>query len=52
MTAVECFTVIESSINKITRSKKDELIKLIRAKSTAEAGEKSALMRELISVLS
>ena len=52
MTAVECFTVIESSVNKITRSKKDELIKLIRAKSTAEAGEKSALIRELISVLS
>ena len=52
MTAIECFTVIESSISKITRSKKDELIKMIREKSSAEAGEKNALMRELISVLS
>jgi hypothetical protein len=52
MTAVECFTVIESSVNKITRSKKDELIKIIREQTAGDTGEKGALSRELISVLS
>lgn len=52
MTAVECFTVIESSVNKIPRNKKDELIKLIRGRSAGETNEKSALTLELISILS
>ena len=52
MTAVECFTVIESFVNKITRNKKDELLKILRQKPSEELKEKQSLTRELISVLS
>lgn len=51
MTAIECFTVIEASVLNMTRAKKDEVIKMIRDWSPADFGEKSALARELISVL-
>jgi hypothetical protein len=51
MTAIECFTVIESSVHNITRAKKDEIIKMIREGSFAVISEKTALALELISVL-
>lgn len=52
MTALECFTVIESSANNITRRKKDQLIQLIREQSAGGINERTALNLELISVLS
>lgn len=51
MTAIECFTVIESSVQKMTRGKRDEIIKMIREGSLSTIGEKKALSLELISVL-
>jgi hypothetical protein len=51
MTAIECFTVIESSVHKMTRAKKNEIIKTIREGSPAVISEKTALALELISVL-
>jgi hypothetical protein len=51
MTAIECFTVIESSVENLTRPEKDSIIKLIMEGSSGEIGEKRALGLELISVL-
>jgi hypothetical protein len=51
MTAIECFTVIESSVNHMTRAKKDEIIKIIRNQSPQVIDEKAALALELISIL-
>jgi hypothetical protein len=51
MTAIECFTVIESSVNNLTRQEKDSIIKQIRKGVTPGIGEKTALALELISVL-
>ena len=51
ITAIECFTVIEASAANLTRPEKDSIIRLIREKSTGGIGEKTALARELISVL-
>ena len=51
LTAIECFTVIESSVEDLTRPEKDSLIELIRKGSSGNIGEKRALALELISVL-
>jgi len=51
MTAIECFTVIESSVQYLKREEKDAIIKLIRDRSANGTGEKTALSLELISVL-
>jgi hypothetical protein len=51
MTAIECFTVIESSVPTMTRAKKDEIIKMIRERPVSWTKEKEALALELISVL-
>jgi hypothetical protein len=51
MTAIECFTVIESSVHKMTRAKKNEIVKMIREGSPAVVSDKTALALELISVL-
>jgi len=51
LTALECFTVIESSVNNLTKPEKDSLIKQIRKGSSGGIGEKTALALELISVL-
>jgi hypothetical protein len=51
LTAIECFTVIESSVENLTRPEKDSLIKLIREGSSGDIGEKRALAMELISIL-
>jgi hypothetical protein len=51
MTAIECFTVIESSVTHMTRAKKNEIIKIIRNQSPQVIDEKAALALELISIL-
>jgi len=51
LTAIECFTVIESSVENLTRPEKDSLIIQIREGSSGNIGEKKALAMELISVL-
>jgi hypothetical protein len=51
MTAIECFTVIESSVQNLTGPEKDSIIKKIREGSSDGIGEKTALALELISVL-
>ncbi len=51
MTAIECFTVIESSVQNLTGPEKDSIIKKIREGSSGGIGEKRALALELISVL-
>jgi len=51
MTAIECFTVIESTVENLTRPEKDSLIKQIREGSSGGIGEKTALALELISLL-
>jgi hypothetical protein len=51
MTAIECFTVIESSVQNLTGPEKDSIIKKIREGSSSVIGEKTALALELISVL-
>jgi hypothetical protein len=51
MTAIECFTVIESSVQNLTGPEKVSLIKQIREGSSGNTGEKRALAQELISVL-
>jgi hypothetical protein len=51
MTAVECFTVIESSAVNITRSKKDEVIRIINEGMNEISSDKQNLAIELISIL-
>jgi hypothetical protein len=51
MTAIECFTVIESSMHNMTKSEKKTIIKIIQEGSASDTGEKTALALELISVL-
>ena len=51
MTAIECFTVIESSVQNLTGPEKVSLIKQIREGASGNIGEKKALALELISVL-
>lgn len=52
MTAVECFSVLESSAPKITRAKKDEIIKMIKRDNSYRADSRSKLGAELVSLLS
>lgn len=51
MTAIECFTVIESSVHSMNRAKKDEIIRMIRERLVSGTDEKEALALELISLL-
>ena len=51
MTAIECFTVIESNADRLERSKKDELIRIIKEGTSSVAGDKRSLALELISAL-
>jgi len=51
MTAIECFTVIESNADRLERSKKDELIRIIKEGTATDTGDKRSLALELISVL-
>ena len=51
MTALECFTVIESSAENLSQAEKDAIIKILREGSQTGISEKKALALELISVL-
>ena len=51
MTALECFTVIEASVQKIPGKKKESIIKKIKEAMPGVTGEKTALAIELISIL-
>jgi hypothetical protein len=51
VTALECLTVIEESVNGLSRKKKNELIKLIKENPFAPSDEKNTLTHELISIL-
>ena len=52
MTAIECFTVIESSVDHIAHIEKISIIKFLTEGSSTGKEEKSALVRELILLLS
>jgi hypothetical protein len=52
MTALECFTVIESSAGKISKKRKDMIIKKIQEGATELMGEKAPLAVELVAILS
>ena len=51
VTAIECLTVIEESVQILSRAKKDEIIKTIEKNPLPVAEEKTALTLELISIL-
>ncbi|MCJ7446354.1 MAG: hypothetical protein MUO72_01545 [Bacteroidales bacterium] len=51
LTAVECFTVIEESVQYNNRSKKDEIIRIIENNPVTSIDEKTTLTLELISIL-
>lgn len=51
MTAIECFTVIESSAQHMTQLKKDEIIKMIKENNDPVSDETRTLRLELISML-
>jgi hypothetical protein len=51
LTALECFTVIEESVHKLSETKRKELIHLIDNSSSQASHEKKALTQELIEIL-
>lgn len=52
ITAIECLTVIEESLQKISREKKDEIITILKHNPFRDADPKSSLGYELIAFLS
>jgi hypothetical protein len=51
VTAIECLTVIEESVQEMSKERKNEVIKLIEENPFPRADEKSTLTMELISIL-
>jgi hypothetical protein len=51
VTAIECLTVIEESVQEMSKERKNEVIKLIEENPFPRADEKSTLTLELISIL-
>jgi hypothetical protein len=51
ITALECLTVIEESVNELSRERKDEIIKIIKENPASPENEKTALTFELLSIL-
>ena len=51
VTALECLTVIEESVHKLTRERKDAMIDIIEKSSGTTVNEKTALSLELVSIL-
>ena len=51
LTAIECLTVIEESINYLSSGRRDEIIKLIKESPLSFTNEKEALNRELLAIL-
>lgn len=51
ITAIECLTVIEESVDELTRQTRDDLIKIIENAPLSPVPEKRPLALELISIL-
>jgi hypothetical protein len=51
VTAIECLTVIEETVNDLTRQKKDEIIRIIEDSPLPPVNEKTALALELLTIL-
>jgi hypothetical protein len=51
MTAIECFSVIESSVHNLSRKEKDGIIKIIRKGSDISYPDRRELALQLISIL-
>jgi hypothetical protein len=51
VTAIECLTVIEESVYKMEREKKDEILKVIKESPVSEENQIRALTLELIALL-
>ena len=51
VTAIECLTVIEESVQELSKKKRSEVIKLIEENPFPPLSEKSTLTLELISIL-
>jgi hypothetical protein len=51
ITAIECLTVIEDTVEDLTQEKRAEVIKLIEDNPLPRVNEKSTLVLELISIL-
>lgn len=51
VTAIECLTVIEETVEELSAERKSELIKLITDNPISRGNEKSTLTHELISIL-
>jgi hypothetical protein len=51
ITAIECLTVIEESVNELSKARKDEMIKMLEESPVSQINEKKELTRELILIL-
>jgi hypothetical protein len=51
VTAIECLTVIEDSVNELSKSLKNEIINIIEESPVSQDNEKKPLIFELISIL-
>ena len=51
VTAIECLTVIEESVNDLSESDKNEIIKILEESPVTQITEKQSLTLELISIL-
>ena len=50
--AFECLTVIEQSVDHLDPQKRNELIRIIKEKASNQPSDKTALVHELVNVLS
>lgn len=51
VTALECLTVIEESVDELSSTRKSEIIKLLEESPVLQISEKQSLILELISIL-
>ena len=51
ITAIECLTVIEETVNELSESVKNEIIKMLEESPVSQISEKQSLTLELISIL-
>jgi hypothetical protein len=51
ITAIECLTVIEESVHKLSKASKDEIMKMLEESPVSQIKEKKELTLELIAIL-
>ena len=51
VTAIECLTVIEESVNELSATKKSEIIRMVKENPLSHTNEKAPLTMELLSIL-